>query len=291
MLARIIVSAVLIVLFSMLPIDGYVQFGLFMIPYLVIGYDILKKAWKGILNRQVFDENFLMAVATIGAILLRDYKEGVAVMLFYQIGELFQSYAVGKSRRNISELMDIRPDYANIEQDGKLEKVDPDEVAVGTIIVVQPGEKIPIDGIVTEGKTSLNTSALTGESLPREVAEGDEVISGCINMSGLIRIRTTKEFGESTVSKILELMENSSSLKSRSENFISKFAKYYTPAVCYGALALAILPPLARMIFMGLSPMWGDWVYRALTFLVISCPCALVISIPLGFFCRYRRSK
>ena len=283
MLARIIVSAVLIVLFSMLPIDGYVQFGLFMIPYLVIGYDILKKAWKGILNRQVFDENFLMAVATIGAILLRDYKEGVAVMLFYQIGELFQSYAVGKSRRNISELMDIRPDYANIEQDGKLEKVDPDEVAVGTIIVVQPGEKIPIDGIVTEGKTSLNTSALTGESLPREVAEGDEVISGCINMSGLIRIRTTKEFGESTVSKILELMENSSSLKSRSENFISKFAKYYTPAVCYGALALAILPPLARMIFMGLSPQWGDWVYRALTFLVISCPCALVISILLGF--------
>ena len=284
MLARIIISAVLIVLFSMLPIDGYVQFGLFMIPYLVIGYDILKKAWKGILNRQVFDENFLMAVATIGAILLRDYKEGVAVMLFYQIGELFQSYAVGKSRRNISELMDIRPDYANIEQDGMLEKVDPDEVAVGTIIVVQPGEKIPIDGIVTEGKTSLNTSALTGESLPREVAEGDEVISGCINMSGLIRIRTTKEFGESTVSKILELMENSSSLKSRSENFISKFAKYYTPAVCYGALALAILPPLARMIFMGLSPQWGDWVYRALTFLVISCPCALVISIPLGFF-------
>ncbi|MDD6325597.1 MAG: heavy metal translocating P-type ATPase [Lachnospiraceae bacterium] len=284
MLARIIISAALIVLFSMLPIDGYVEFVLFMVPYLVIGYDILKKAWKGILNRQVFDENFLMAVATIGAILLRDYKEGVAVMLFYQIGELFQSYAVGKSRRNISELMDIRPDYANVETDGKLEKVDPDEVAVGTIIVVQPGEKIPIDGIVTEGKTSLNTSALTGESLPREVAEGDEVISGCINMSGLIRIRTTKEFGESTVSKILELMENSSSLKSRSENFISKFAKYYTPAVCYGALALAFLPPLVRMIFMGLSPMWGDWIYRALTFLVISCPCALVISIPLGFF-------
>ena len=284
MLARIIISAALIVLFSMLPIDGYVEFVLFMVPYLVIGYDILKKAWKGILNRQVFDENFLMAVATIGAILLRDYKEGVAVMLFYQIGELFQSYAVGKSRRNISELMDIRPDYANVETDGKLEKVDPDEVAVGTIIVVQPGEKIPIDGIVTEGKTSLNTSALTGESLPREVAEGDEVISGCINMSGLIRIRTTKEFGESTVSKILELMENSSSLKSRSENFISKFAKYYTPAVCYGALALAFIPPLVRMIFMGLSPMWGDWIYRALTFLVISCPCALVISIPLGFF-------
>lgn len=284
MLARVIISAVLIVLFSMLPIDGYIQFGMFMIPYLIIGYDILKKAWKGILNRQVFDENFLMAVATIGAILLRDYKEGVAVMLFYQIGELFQSYAVGKSRRNISELMDIRPDYANVEMDGKLEKVEPDEVAVGTVIVVQPGEKIPIDGIVTDGKTSLNTSALTGESLPREVAVGDAVISGCINMSGLIRIRTTKEFGESTVSKILELMENSSSLKSKSENFISKFAKYYTPAVCYGALALAIIPPLTRMIFMGLSPMWGGWIYRALTFLVISCPCALVISIPLGFF-------
>ena len=284
MLARIIVSAVLIVLFSMLPIDGYVQFGLFMIPYLVIGYDILKKAWKGILNRQVFDENFLMAVATIGAILLRDYKEGVAVMLFYQIGELFQSYAVGKSRRNISDLMDIRPDYANIEQDGKLEKVDPDEVAVGTIIVVQPGEKIPIDGIVTEGKTSLNTSALTGESLPREVAEGDEVISGCINMSGLIRIRTTKEFGESTVSKILELMENSSSLKSRSENFISKFARYYTPACLLRRTGAGDSPAACSDDLYGAVSDVGDWVYRALTFLVISCPCALVISIPLGFF-------
>ena len=291
MLARIIVSAVLIVLFSMLPIDGYVQFGLFMIPYLVIGYDILKKAWKGILNRQVFDENFLMAVATIGAILLRDYKEGVAVMLFYQIGELFQSYAVGKSRRNISDLMDIRPDYANIEQDGKLEKVDPDEVAVGTIIVVQPGEKIPIDGIVTEGKTSLNTSALTGESLPREVAEGDEVISGCINMSGLIRIRTTKEFGESTVSKILELMENSSSLKSRSENFISKFARYYTPAVCYGALALAILPPLARMIFMGLSPDVGGLGLPRTDIPCYQLPVCARHQYPARIFCRYRRSK
>ena len=285
MLARIIISAVLIVLFSMLPIDGYVQFGLFMIPYLVIGYDILKKAWKGILNRQVFDENFLMAVATIGAILLRDYKEGVAVMLFYQIGELFQSYAVGKSRRNISDLMDIRPDYANIEQDGKLEKVDPDEVAVGTIIVVQPGEKIPIDGIVTEGKTSLNTSALTGESLPREVAEGDEVISGCINMSGLIRIRTTKEFGESTVSKILELVENSSSLKSRSENFISKFARYlYTGGLLWRTGAGDSPAACSDDLSWGCLRMWGDWIYRALTFLVISCPCALVISIPLGFF-------
>ena len=255
-----------------------------MVPYLVIGYDILKKAWKGICNKQVFDENFLMAVATIGAILLGDYKEGVAVMLFYQIGELFQSYAVGKSRRNISDLMDIRPDYANVERDGKLEQVDPDEVAIGTTIVVQPGEKVPIDGIVTEGKSSLNTSALTGESLPRDVSEGEEVISGCINMTGVLRIRTTKEFGESTVAKVLELVENSSSRKSRSENFISKFARIYTPAVCYGALALAILPPLVRMIFMGLSPEWGDWIYRALTFLVISCPCALVISIPLSFF-------
>lgn len=284
MLARIIVSAVLIVLFSMLPIDGYVQFGLFMIPYLVIGYDILKKAWKGILNRQVFDENFLMAVATIGAILLRDYKEGVAVMLFYQIGELFQSYAVGKSRRNISELMDIRPDYANVEKDGELEQVDPDEVEVGTVIVVQPGEKVPIDGVITEGSSTLNTSALTGESLPREAKAGDEVISGCINMTGLLKIQTTREFGESTVSKILELVENSSSRKSRSENFISKFARYYTPAVCYGALALAILPPIVRMLALGLAPEWGDWIYRALTFLVISCPCALVISIPLSFF-------
>ncbi|MCC8138136.1 MAG: cadmium-translocating P-type ATPase [Clostridiales bacterium] len=284
MLIRILAAAALMILFSSLPVDGYLRFGLFMIPYLVIGYDILKKAGKGIRNRQVFDENFLMAVATLGAILLGDYSEGVAVMLFYQIGELFQSYAVGKSRRNISDLMDIRPDYANMEHDGNLEKVDPDEVTIGSTIVVQPGEKIPIDGIVIDGKTALNTSALTGESLPREVAEGDEVISGCINMTGLIRIRTTKEFGESTVSKILELVENSSSRKSRSENFISRFARYYTPAVCYGALALAVLPPLVRMLFMGLSPEWGDWIYRALTFLVISCPCALVISIPLGFF-------
>ena len=260
------------------------KFGLFMIPYLVIGYDILKKAFKGILNKQVFDENFLMAVATIGAIALGDYKEGTAVMLFYQIGELFQSYAVGKSRKNISELMDIRPDYANIEKDGKLEKVDPDEVEIGTVIVVQPGEKIPIDGIVTEGNSTLNTSALTGESLPRQTAVGDEVISGCINMTGVLKIQTTKEFGESTVSKILDLVENSSSKKSKSENFISKFAKYYTPAVCYGALALAILPPLVRMLAMGIAPEWGEWIYRALTFLVISCPCALVISIPLSFF-------
>ena len=284
MLIRIIVAAVLIVLFSKLPIDGYVRFGLFMIPYLVIGYDILQKAFKGIRNKQVFDENFLMAVATVGAILLGDYSEGVAVMLFYQIGELFQSYAVGKSRRNISELMDIRPDYANIEKDGKLEKVDPDEVEIGTVIVVQPGEKIPIDGIVVEGQTTLNTSALTGESLPRDAKVGDEVISGCINMTGVLKIQTTKEFGESTVSKILDLVENSSSKKSRSENFISRFAHYYTPAVCYGALALAILPPIVRMLFMGLAPEWGDWIYRALTFLVISCPCALVISIPLSFF-------
>ena len=284
MLIRIIVAAALIVVLSLLPVEGWLQFVLFMVPYLVIGYDILKKAWKGICNKQVFDENFLMAVATIGAILLGDYKEGVAVMLFYQIGELFQSYAVGKSRRNISELMDIRPDYANVERDGKLEQVDPDEVAIGTTIIVQPGEKVPIDGIVTEGKSSLNTSALTGESLPRDVSEGEEVISGCINMTGVLRIRTTKEFGESTVAKVLELVENSSSRKSRSENFISKFARIYTPAVCYGALALAILPPLVRMIFMGLSPEWGDWIYRALTFLVISCPCALVISIPLSFF-------
>ena len=284
MLIRIIVAAALIVVLSLLPVEGWLQFVLFMVPYLVIGYDILKKAWKGICNKQVFDENFLMAVATIGAILLGDYKEGVAVMLFYQIGELFQSYAVGKSRRNISDLMDIRPDYANVERDGKLEQVDPDEVAIGTTIIVQPGEKVPIDGIVTEGKSSLNTSALTGESLPRDVSEGEEVISGCINMTGVLRIRTTKEFGESTVAKVLELVENSSSRKSRSENFISKFARIYTPAVCYGALALAILPPLVRMIFMGLSPEWGDWIYRALSFLVISCPCALVISIPLSFF-------
>ena len=254
-----------------------------MIPYLIIGYDILKKAFKGIRNKQVFDENFLMAVATIGAILLGDYTEGTAVMLFYQIGELFQSYAVGRSRRNISELMDIRPDYANVENNGELEQVDPDEVAIGTIIVVQPGEKVPIDGVITEGTSTLNTSALTGESLPRSAKVGDEVISGCINMTGLLKIRTTKEFGESTVSKILELVENSSSRKSKSENFISKFAKYYTPAVCYGALALALLPPIV-LLLMGKPAMWGDWIYRALTFLVISCPCALVISIPLSFF-------
>lgn len=284
MLIRIIVAAILVVVFSLLPIEGYVKFGLFMIPYLVIGYDILKKAGKGIMNRQVFDENFLMAVATMGAILLGDYKEGVSVMLFYQIGELFQSYAVGKSRRNISDLMDIRPDYANIEKDGKLEQVDPDEVEIGSIIVVQPGEKVPIDGIVVEGSSTLNTSALTGESVPQDAKCGDEIVSGCINMSGVLKIQTTKEFGESTVSKILDLVENASSQKSRSENFISKFAKYYTPAVCYGAVALAVLPPLVRMLFMGLSPEWGDWIYRALTFLVISCPCALVISIPLSFF-------
>ncbi|MBD8932568.1 MAG: cadmium-translocating P-type ATPase [Lachnospiraceae bacterium] len=282
---RIIVAAVLMIALSLLPIDGWLKFVLFMIPYLVIGHDILLKAWKGILNRQVFDENFLMAVATIGAILLGDYKEGVAVMLFYQIGELFQSYAVGKSRRNISELMDIRPDYANIEkEDGTLEQVDPDEVGIGSVIVVQPGEKVPIDGVIEEGRTSLNTSALTGESLPREAGVGDEVISGCINMSGVLKIRTTKEFGESTVSKILDMVENASSKKSRSENFISKFAKYYTPAVCYGALALAVIPPLVRLLFLGMTPEWGDWVMRALTFLVISCPCALVISIPLSFF-------
>ena len=277
MLIRIIIAAVLIVVFSLLPAEGYLRFVLFMIPYLVIGYDILKKAFKGILNKQVFDENFLMAVATVGAILLGDYSEGVAVMLFYQIGELFQSYAVGKSRRN------IRPDYANIEKDGTLEQVDPDEVEIGTIIVVQPGEKVPIDGVITEGTSTLNTSALTGESLPRDAKAGDEVISGCINMTGLLKIRTTKEFGESTVSKILELVENSSSRKSKSENFISKFAKYYTPAVCYGALALAFIPPIVLLI-MGKPAMWGDWIYRALTFLVISCPCALVISIPLSFF-------
>lgn len=283
-LIRIIIAAVLVIALQFIPVKGYVRFGLYMIPYLVIGYDILKKAGKGILNRQIFDENFLMAVATIGAIALGDYKEGTAVMLFYQIGELFQSYAVGKSRRNISDLMDIRPDYANVEKDGELEQVDPDEIEIGTVIVVQPGEKVPIDGVVVEGTSSLNTSALTGESVPREVSVDDEIISGCINMTGLLKIRTTKEFGESTVSKILELVENASSRKSRSENFISKFAKVYTPAVCYGALALAILPPIVRMVFMGLAPEWGDWVYRALTFLVISCPCALVISIPLSFF-------
>ena len=254
-----------------------------MIPYFIIGYDILLKAFKGIKNKQVFDENFLMAVATVGAIALGDYKEGVAVMLFYQIGELFQSYAVGRSRRNTSELMDIRPDYANIERDGKLERVDPDEVVIGSVIVVQPGEKVPIDGVIIEGSTTLNTSALTGESVPREAKAGDDVISGCINMTGVLKIKTTKEFGESTVSRILDLVENSSSKKSRSENFISKFARYYTPAVCYGALALAILPPVVSM-FLGFDAMWGEWIYRALTFLVISCPCALVISIPLSFF-------
>lgn len=284
MLLRIIISAILIVLLSMLPLEGCLRPVLFIIPYLVIGYDILKKALKGIKNHQVFDENFLMAVATLGAIALGEYAEGVAVMLFYQIGELFQSYAVGRSRKNISELMDIRPDYANVERNGVLERVDPDEVAVGDVIVVQPGEKVPIDGVILEGNTTLNTSALTGESLPREAAVGDEIISGCINMSGLIRVRTKKEFGESTVSKILDLVENSSSKKSRSENFISKFARYYTPAVCYSALALAAVPPVVRMLFMGMEPQWSDWIMRALTFLVISCPCALVISIPLSFF-------
>ena len=284
-LSRIVISAILIIILNFLPVEGYLKFVLYMIPYFVIGYDILLKAWKGILNRQVFDENFLMAVATVGAILLGDYTEGVAVMLFYQIGELFQSYAVGRSRKNISELMDIRPDYANVEGgNGRLEQIDPDEVEVGSVIIVRPGEKIPIDGIVLEGKTTLDTVALTGESVPREIQEGDEVISGCINLTGMLKIQTTKEFGESTVSKILELVENASSRKSKSENFISKFARYYTPAVCYGAVALAVLPPVFRMIFLQASPEWGEWVLRALTFLVISCPCALVISIPLSFF-------
>ena len=282
-LIRIIAASVMMILFAFIPVEGWLEFVLFMIPYLIIGYDILLKAFKGIKNKQVFDENFLMAVATVGAIALGDYKEGVAVMLFYQIGELFQSYAVGRSRRNISELMDIRPDYANIERDGKLERVDPDEVGIGSVIVVQPGEKVPIDGVIIEGSTTLNTSALTGESVPREAKAGDDVISGCINMTGVLKIKTTKEFGESTVSRILDLVENSSSKKSRSENFISKFARYYTPAVCYGALALAILPPVVSM-FLGFDAMWGEWIYRALTFLVISCPCALVISIPLSFF-------
>lgn len=283
-LIRILSSAALMAAFSFLPVSGSARFGLFFIPYLIIGFDILKKAVRGIANRQVFDENFLMAAATIGAIVLGEYTEGVAVMLFYQIGELFQSYAVGKSRKNISELMDIRPDYANVERNGSIERIDPDEAEVGSILVVRPGEKIPIDGIVIEGTSSLNTSALTGESLPREAAPGSEVISGCMNMTGVLRIRTTKEFGESTVSKILDLMENSSSRKSKSENFISKFARYYTPAVCYGALALAVLPPMIRMLVLGGAPAWGVWIYRALTFLVISCPCALVISIPLSFF-------
>ena len=285
-LIRVIAAGVLMAVFSFLPLDDYpiVRFLLFLIPYLTVGYDILRKAFKGIRNKQVFDEHFLMAVATIGAMALGEYTEGVAVMWFYQIGELFQSYAVGKSRRSISELMDIRPDYANIEtEDGKIEKVDPDDVEVGTIIVVQPGEKVPIDGIVREGKTTLNTAALTGESIPQDVVEGDEVISGCINMSGVIRVETTREFDESTASKILDLVENASSRKSRSEQFITKFARIYTPAVCYSALALALLPPVIRLI-MGMSPMWGNWVYRALTFLVISCPCAIVVSIPLSFF-------
>ena len=282
-LIRILSAAALMILLGFLPLTGAVRLGLYLVPYLVIGYDILLKAFKGIRNRQVFDENFLMAVATVGAFLLGEYTEGAAVMLFYQIGELFQSYAVGKSRRNISQLMDIRPDYANVEGAAGLEQVDPDEVEVGTVIVVQPGEKIPIDGIVVEGTAALNTSALTGESLPREVEAGQEVISGCINMTGVLKIRTTREFGESTVSKILDLVENASSKKSRSEQFISRFARYYTPAVCYGALALAVAPPLTGLL-LGSAPQWGVWVYRALTFLVISCPCALVISIPLSFF-------
>ncbi len=289
MLFRILLTAVLMVLLHFLPVAKLPRFLLYLIPYLVIGYDILIKAFKGVKNRQMFDESFLMAVATVGAMALAvakdgDYTEAIAVMLFYQIGEWFQSYAVGKSRRNISELMDIRPDYANIEKDGQLEQVDPDEVEIGTIIVVQPGEKIPIDGIVINGHSSLNTSALTGESLPREIQTGEEVISGCINLTGILKIQTTKEFGESTVSKILDLVENASSRKSKSEDFISKFARVYTPLVCYSALALAFLPPLVRISLLGLSADWGDWVYRALTFLVISCPCALVVSIPLSFF-------
>ena len=289
MLWRITVSAVLMVALHFVPVTGLVRFALYMVPYFIVGYDILWKAVLGIWNRQVFDENFLMAVATVGAIVIGltdsgDYTEAIAVMLFYQIGELFQSYAVGRSRKNISELMDIRPDYANIEVDGQLEQVDPDEVEVGSIIIVQPGEKVPIDGIVVEGRSTLNTAALTGESLPREAEEGGEIISGCINLTGLLKIRTTKEFGESTVSKILDLVENASSRKSKSEAFISKFAKVYTPAVCYSAVALALLPPLTRQFLMGLTPDWADWFYRALTFLVISCPCALVISIPLSFF-------
>ena len=290
MMTRIIIAAVLLVVLHFIPITGIPRFICYLALYLEIGYDILKKAFKGIKNGQVFDENFLMALATVGAFGLAvyeksgDYNEAIAVMLFYQIGELFQSYAVGKSRRNISELMDIRPDYANIEKDGKLEQVDPDEVEIGSVIVVQPGEKVPIDGVIIEGSTTLNTSALTGESLPRNAKTGDEIISGCINMTGVLRIRTTKEFGESTVSRILELVENSSSRKSRSENFISKFARYYTPAVCYGALALALLPPIVNLLFLHNPAQWGQWVYRALTFLVISCPCALVISIPLSFF-------
>lgn len=290
MLTRIMAAAFGVILLNFVPVTGILRFTLYLAVYLVIGYDILKKAGRGILNRRMFDENFLMAVATIGAFALAvysksgDYNEAIAVMLFYQIGELFQSYAVGKSRRNISALMDIRPDYANVECDGKLEKRDPDEVGIGSIIVVQPGEKVPLDGIVVEGSSSLNTSALTGESLPRDVRQGEEVISGCINMTGVLKVRTTKQFEESTVSKILELVENSGSRKSKSEHFISKFAKVYTPAVCYGALALELLPPVIEMVFLGQAAQWGVWIYRALTFLVISCPCALVISIPLSFF-------
>ena len=290
MLTRILITAVILIALHFIPVTGIWQLACYLVAYAVIGCDILRKAFKGILNGQVFDENFLMAVATVGAFALAiyeksgDYNEAIAVMLFYQIGELFQSYAVGKSRRNISALMDIRPDYANLERDGKIEKVDPDEVGIGSVIVVQPGEKVPLDGIIVKGNSSLNTSALTGESLPRDAKEGDEIISGCINMTGVLKIQTTKEFGESTVSKILELVENSSSRKSKSENFISRFAKVYTPVVCYGALALAILPPVVRMLFMSAAPQWGTWIYRALTFLVISCPCALVISVPLSFF-------
>ena len=290
MLVRIGIAAILLLALPQVPAEGLARFALYMIPYLTIGYDILLKAAKGIKNRQIFDENFLMAVATVGAIVLAlyqksgDYTEAIAVMLFYQIGEWFQSYAVGKSRRNISELMDIRPDYANVEQEGQLEQVDPDEVEIGSVIVVQPGEKVPIDGVVLEGASTLNTSALTGESLPRDIRAGDEIVSGCINMTGVLKVRTTREFGESTVSKILDLVENASSRKSRSENFISRFARVYTPAVCGAALALAVLPPLVRMAGMGLPADWGNWIYRALTFLVISCPCALVISIPLSFF-------
>lgn len=290
MLTRISIATVMLIALYFIPVTGIVRLVCYLVVYGVIGYDILKKALKGIQNRRVFDENFLMAIATVGAFALAiyeksgDYNEAIAVMLFYQIGELFQSYAVGKSRKNISALMDIRPDYANIERDGTLEKVDPDEVEIGSIIVVQPGEKVPIDGIVAEGNSSLNTSALTGESIPRDVKEGDEIISGCINMSGVLKVQTTKEFGESTVSKILELVENSGSHKSRSENFISRFAKVYTPFVCYSALALAVIPPVVRLLFVGADPMWGTWIYRALAFLVTSCPCALVVSVPLSFF-------
>ena len=289
MLIRIIAAVILLCIIYILPISGWMRFAAYMVPYGIIGYDVLRKAVKGICNRQVFDENFLMAVATIGAVALAvyedgDYTEAIAVMLFYQIGELFQGYAVGKSRKNISELMDIRPDYANIEVNGKLEQVDPDEVEIGTILVVQPGEKVPIDGVVVSGTSSLNTSTLTGESVPRDVSPGEEIISGCINMTGVLHIKTTKEFDESTVSKILDLVENASSRKSKSEAFISKFARVYTPVVCYSALALAVIPPLVRILVMGTTPMWEDWIYRALTFLVISCPCALVISVPLSFF-------